>query len=189
MTTDTAPRNATASTWQLGVRIRAVEPVYLQILEHLNDEALLLDHDEVAAWGELLATDLLYRAPVRLTRRRADGLGFDEAMNHCEDDYGTMMLRISRLTSTESAWAEDPPSRVRRFVTNVRVHSTDVDGEFDVTSYLLLLRSRWNQTNLDIVSAERRDLLRRAADGFVLARRTIYLDQSTLGTANLAVFL
>src|SRR3546814_17490129 len=46
------------------------------------------------------------------------------------------MGRILRL-SGKSAWAEDPPSRTRRLVTNVFVEETDKPAEFVVTSYLL----------------------------------------------------
>lgn len=180
-------KSAAATTDRM--RVRATDPLYLRVLEHLNDEAILLDHNEVAAWGALLAEDIEYTAPVRLTRHRADGLGFDHSMFHIEDTYATLQLRIDRLTQTESAWAEDPPSRMRRFVTNVRVYRTEVDDELAVTSYLLALRNRWDHSHSEVISAERDDLLRVAPDGFKLARRTIYLDQSTLGTANLAVFL
>jgi Ring hydroxylating beta subunit len=40
-----------------------------------------------------------------------------------------------------------------------------------------------------LITAERRDVLRRVAGGFQIARRTIYVDQSTLGLSNLAIFL
>ena len=37
-----------------------------------------------------------------------------------KDTYASMRLRVDRL-QTEHAWAEDPPSRTRRVVTNIRV--------------------------------------------------------------------
>jgi hypothetical protein len=40
-----------------------------------------------------------------------------------------------------------------------------------------------------VLSAGREDLLRRSADGWRLARRTILVDDSVLRTQNLAIFL
>jgi 3-phenylpropionate/cinnamic acid dioxygenase small subunit len=99
------------------------------------------------------------------------------------------MGRIMRLTATKSAWAEDPPSRTRRLVTNVMVEQGDQAGELRVRSYLLVTRSRFNFDEFDLISGERRDVLRLVDDRFKLARREIILDQAVLGTANLAIFL
>jgi 3-phenylpropionate/cinnamic acid dioxygenase small subunit len=104
------------------------------------------------------------------------------------DDYRSIMGRILRL-SGKSAWAEDPPSRTRRLVTNVFVEETDKSDEFVVTSYLLLTRSRFKDHHVDIISGERRDVLRLGEAGFKLARREVIIDQAVLGTPNLAVFL
>jgi len=98
------------------------------------------------------------------------------------------MGRVLRL-SGKSAWAEDPPSRTRRLVTNVFVEETANPDEYVVTSYLLLTRSRFKDHHVDIISGERRDVLRMREDGFKLARREVIIDQAVLGTPNLAVFL
>jgi 3-phenylpropionate/cinnamic acid dioxygenase small subunit len=89
---------------------------------------------------------------------------------------------------TASAYAEDPPSRVRRFVTNLSVEERD-DGMLRVRSYLLLLRSRFDDPEYVVLSAERDDLLRRVGEGFQLVSRRILVDQSTIGSNNIAVFL
>ncbi|MGH7857450.1 MAG: hypothetical protein ACREQY_08975, partial [Candidatus Binatia bacterium] len=51
-------------------RIRAGDSVYFEIVEFLEDEAMLLDDFELLAWVDLLADDLVYRVPVRVTRLR-----------------------------------------------------------------------------------------------------------------------
>ena len=43
--------------------------VYNSIMTFLIKEARLLDHRKLVEWGELLAQDLEYKAPVRVTRR------------------------------------------------------------------------------------------------------------------------
>ncbi|MDP0964825.1 aromatic-ring-hydroxylating dioxygenase subunit beta, partial [Klebsiella pneumoniae] len=88
----------------------------------------------------------------------------------------------------KSAWAEDPPSRTRRLVTNVLVRKTAKPDEFAVVSYLLVTRSRFNFDEFDLMSAERHDILRKDGNSFKLARREILLDQAVLGTPNLAIF-
>lgn len=164
------------------------DPVHNEVMDFLVEEAYLLDGDELEAWEELLAEDLTYTMPTRQTMMRRDGRGFDPRMGHYDDTRATIRMRINRVLHTESAYAEDPPSRVRRLVTNVRVHEGLVEDELAVTSSLLLLRSRWDLSEYDLVSALRDDVLRRTPDGLKLARRRILMDQSSLGTPNLAVF-
>jgi 3-phenylpropionate/cinnamic acid dioxygenase small subunit len=169
-------------------RVHSNDPLYAEIYDFLLDEAFLLDHNRTDDWYELLAEDLIYRMPVRRTVHRDQGLGFDPTMAHFDDDYATMTVRIKRLHSL-SAYSEDPPSRVRRFVTNVRLHELETPGEYAVTSYLLALRSRWDRSDFDLIPCQRDDVLRRDGDSFKIARRIMYPDQSVLGTPNLAIFL
>ena len=105
---------------------------------------------------------------------------------HMVEDWGSLKTRVARFDS-QFAWAEDPPSRTRRFVTNVRPVATD-DG-VEVRSYLLVYRNRGDDSGAELISAERRDHLRRVADGLRLSRREVRIDQSTLGVRNLAVML
>jgi 3-phenylpropionate/cinnamic acid dioxygenase small subunit len=93
------------------------------------------------------------------------------------------------MATTASPWAENPVSRTRRFITNIRVHHTGVDNEYKVTSSILLVRSRYDEDKLGLLSAERIDVIRRTDEGLRIARRDILADQATLGLANLAVFL
>src|SRR3546814_16065750 len=85
----------------------------------------------------------LFRSSTRAGRDRHKSI--DRTMFHFEDDYHSMMGRIGRL-GTKSAWAEDPPSRTRRFVTNIRVAPAAKEGEYEVTSYILLARSRYEHS-------------------------------------------
>jgi 3-phenylpropionate/cinnamic acid dioxygenase small subunit len=169
--------------------VRYGDPVYNEIAEFLIEEARLLDHDLLDEWTEALAEDLRYTMPVRRTVLRRDGQGFDPKMGHFDDDLASIKIRVRRVLHTDSAYAEDPPSRVRRFVSNITVHETDTAGEYAVTSYLLALRNRWDAPNYDTISAAREDLLRRRDDRWELARRRILIDQALLGTPNLAIFL
>lgn len=173
-----------------GALVAIGSPVYNQILQFLYVEARLLDETRLKEWGDLLAQDLIYTAPLRETRPvNQQAASVVRTMQHYHDDWRSVMGRIVRLTGTKSAWAEDPPSRTRRLVTNVLVEATDKPDEYSVRSYLLVTRSRFNFDDFDLISAERRDVLRVAGESFKLARREILLDQAVLGTPNLAIFL
>jgi 3-phenylpropionate/cinnamic acid dioxygenase small subunit len=172
-------------------RVPVGSEMYNRITEFLYDEARLLDEIRLKEWTGMLATDLLYTAPMRQTRTLLDHAeSIVRTVQHYDDNYRSILGRIMRLTETKSAWAEDPPSRTRRLVTNVLVESTVNPDEFAVRSYLLVTRSRFNYDQFDLISGERHDLIRRMPDGeFKLARREIILDQAVLGTPNLAIFL
>lgn len=164
--------------------------IYNAVVTFLYEEAMLLDHIRLQEWSERLATDLIYTAPMRHTRSTVDhDKTFVRTVQHFHDNYRSILGRIMRLTG-KSAWAEDPPSRTRRMVTNVLVRETPIPNEFFVTSYLMMTRNRFSDDGVDVISCERRDIIRREERGaFKLARREVLLDQSVLGTPNLAVFL
>jgi 3-phenylpropionate/cinnamic acid dioxygenase small subunit len=170
------------------VRVSVGSPVYNRLLETLYDEAAALDERRFDDWTAMLAKDLIYQAPIRLTRtgpnRDRDVM---RTMFHFDDDYGSIMLRTGRLQ--KSAWAEDPPSRCRRFVTNVRIGECEAAGEYEVVSYLFLERSRGDNPDNEHMTAERRDMWREVDGAYKLVQREIIVDQSVLGMANFAVFL
>jgi 3-phenylpropionate/cinnamic acid dioxygenase small subunit len=170
-------------------RIHAHEVVYAELHEFLDDEATLLDNEQLTEWLEVLAEDLVYRAPVRLTRNRAEGPGFSSTMGHFDDTYASLVRRVARATQSPNAWAVDPPSRIRRHISNVRAYRTADPDEYRVRSYVLAIRSHADTSNQSILSAERDDLVRRTPLGWRVARRDIYLGQSTLSVPNLAFFL
>lgn len=157
--------------------------------QFLLREATYLDNLRLHEWLQTLHGDIRYRIPVRVTRWRSDGLGFTNAM-HMDETYASLAGRVARL-DTNFAWGEDPPSRTRRFVSNIQVEQQLSDPHrLSVSSYLLLTRSRWDHPAYQFISAERRDILvRDAGQDFQLISRHVLLDQSNLGTVNMALFL
>jgi 3-phenylpropionate/cinnamic acid dioxygenase small subunit len=169
-------------------RVPLGSEVYNRLLETLYDEAAALDERRFDDWAAMLAPDLVYQAPIRLTRTGPNkDRDVMRTMFHFDEDYGSIQMRMGRLQ--KSAWAEDPPSRCRRFVTNVRVAECDVAGEYEVVSYLYLERSRGDNPHNEQLTAERRDVWREVDGAYILARREIIVDQSVLGMSNLAIFL
>lgn len=171
-------------------RVPVGSPAYNEITEFLYEEAWLLDEIRLAEWVARLDVDLRYTCPVRQTRPlHQHAQSIVRTVMHFDETYASIRGRVGRITDTRSAWAEDPPSRTRRLVTNILVDATDDPDEFEVKSYLLCSRSRFEETNLLFLSCVRHDLLRRYDDGIKLARREIIVDQTVLGFPNLAIFL
>ena len=162
--------------------------VHQEAHEFLVREAELLDERRFREWLDLLAPDIVYRMPVRVTAPETLEHGLLEDMAHFDEDLYSLRKRIERF-ETGHAWTEDPPSRTRHFVTNVRTFDAAAADEIVVKSYVLLFRSRGDIRDADLVSAERTDTLRRTDAGLRLARREILADESVLRTQNLAVFL
>jgi phthalate 3,4-dioxygenase beta subunit len=162
--------------------------VHQEAHEFLVREAELLDERRFREWLDLLAPDIVYRMPVRVTAPETLEHGLLEDMAHFDEDLYSLRKRIERF-ETGHAWTEDPPSRTRHFVTNVRTFGGTTEDEIVVKSYVLLFRSRGDIRDADLVSAERTDTLRRTDAGLRLAKREILADESVLRTQNLAVFL
>ncbi|MBJ22683.1 MAG: hypothetical protein CL933_25005 [Deltaproteobacteria bacterium] len=176
----------------LGFEIRG-EPApfasapYGEVMDFLHHETQLLDDGALDEWLDLLSDDICYLMPIRTTQARTGGSGFVDA-GFYDDSKPSLAARVQRYLETSSAWVEDPPSRVRRFVSNVRVWLAQ-DGDRYVRSNYLVLRSRLDAKEYELVSAERRDLLRPIDGGLKLLKRHIYCDQTLLGVQNLSFLL
>ena len=160
---------------------------YARAADFLDDEALALDEHRMADWLAMLHPELDYRVPIRLTRERAAGLALSDGGYHFLEDYDSLENRVRRL-DTDYAWAEDPPARYRRFVTNVRVSAVDGADDLQVASNLLLYRERMDDAHPDLFSGRREDILRPAGDALLLVRRVVVLDHTVIGAPNLSMF-
>ena len=169
-------------------RVFSGSPEYWRCVDFLVDEAAALDENRAEDWLGMLHPEVDYRVPMRITRERTAGLGFSNEGYHLYENHGTLALRVERL-SGDYAWAEDPPSRTRRFVTNFRVFAAEGTDDLRVCSNLLLYRERLDDPAPQLLSAERRDDLRELDGDLRLARRLVLLDHATLHTPNLGIFL
>jgi PAH dioxygenase small subunit len=158
----------------------------LAVQDFLVAEAELLDHRRFEEWLALWTDDASYYVPVRVSRKMPASDVVDE-IGLFDDNRQSLTLRVRRL-GTDVAWAEDPPSFTRRFVTNFRIEP-ERDGEVRVRDYLLLYRSRGDGGAYDLISGERENVLRPHEDGFRIASRRVVVDQASLATKNLGVFL
>ena len=93
----------------------------------LVEEAAILDAGDWARWLTLLTDDVRYVMPVRVTTVADAGFDGRPDMAHFDEDRYAIEKRVQRLL-TDHAWTEDPPSRTRHLVTNVRTFPGD-DGD------------------------------------------------------------
>lgn len=157
-----------------------------QVEKFYRDEAALLDAHDLEHWVQLFSDDTHYFMPIRRTRlRREQSKEFTQPgeMAYFDDDKMTLMMRWQKF-ATGSAWAEDPPSRTRHMITNVRILE-DRGDELDVESYFHLYRTRLN-SEVDSWVGSRQDVLRRHEGSFLIAKRVILLDQTILLSRNLS---
>ena len=169
--------------------MRALADTALQheVEQFLYHEAALLDARRFRDWLSLIADDIDYWMPIRRTVT-LDNLDLEftrrGAMAYFNDDKADLAMRVEKL-ETPTAWAENPPSRTRHFVSNVRILEISDDGDgLALEAAFHLYRTRLNET-VDNWVGRRRDRLRRDADtGFRIHERHIFLDQTVVHSTN-----
>ncbi|WP_432975958.1 3-phenylpropionate/cinnamic acid dioxygenase subunit beta [Dactylosporangium sp. CA-233914] len=190
----------TSADWS-GPALQAGQPasrdVHFEVEQLYYEEAELLDDGRYVDWLELFADDLDYWMPTRTNRlRRQEAFsvaGRGEAAFY-DETKESLAWRIRRFDSG-MAWAEDPPSRTRHLVTNVRVRHADpalqegfTADDLVARSAFLLYRNRL-QREEGVYAGRRADVLRRLTDGRLqVARREILLDQNVLLAKNISTF-
>ncbi len=158
-----------------------------EIERFLVYEARLLDNRKYQEWLDLKTEDIVYSIPVRVTKYSNGGDEFHGLMTHVDDNRHILEMRIKRLY-TDAAYAEDPPSRTRHFISNFEIKKGEKENEYEVNTYVLLYRSRGSTPDYSILTGERKDVLRKEDGKWKVARRVVLLDQSTLNISNLSVF-
>lgn len=164
------------------------------VSQFLSRESELLDNYQLKEWQSICVDESIrYVIPLRQTVMKEDGNGISEVAHLQDDDWPALTMRINRFDS-KAAWSENPATRVRHFVTNVRVGSkVNVDGASDsfdvnVKSNVLIYRSRGPSPDHDLLSAERTDVLRYVNGDMKLLRREVRLDSTVIGTHNFSFF-
>jgi len=151
------------------------------------EEADLLDQFRLRDWLALLTDDVTYRIPIRVNRtdRGRSVTEVSETDMLLDEDKRGLTQRVVRL-ETGRAWAEEPRSRTRHLVTNVRVRSVVGGNELTVSSNFIAYRNRL-EIEQDFYVGTREDVLRLDAGRFKIARRLVILDQTVLTAKNMTI--
>ncbi len=157
-----------------------------QIEEMLIEEYWLLDDNRFEDWLALMTDDIHYWAPVRENLDRGEEDFYrPHLMMHFDDDRMTMALRVARLR-TGYAHAEEPPSRQRHFVSNVKILDASSPGGVRVASNFIVFRSRTGREEHLFVGS-RRDQWIQTPEGWRLRERMILFDHDII--ENITVFI
>jgi 3-phenylpropionate/cinnamic acid dioxygenase small subunit len=152
-------------------------------------EAELLDAREYDQWLDLLADDIHYWMPLarnfehtkpqdEYSEARRGAAWFDESKP-------TLEQRVKQLQGGDH-WAEEPASRTTHIVSNIRIISA-TSSEIQLKSRFILYVNR-REEEVRLFVGKRFEMLRPVDDGFLLAKRHIFLDQSKLLFKNLTTF-
>ena len=155
-----------------------------QLLAH---EASLLDENRYEEWLDLLTPDVEYAVPIRIVVEGDSRPSFSEKAFHFKEDWASLRARIDRL-NTGVAWAENPPTRTQRFVSNVVVEKSTDPAKVVIHSSLLLYLGKGDPTHFEILTARRRDRLGKVGERWKIESRWAYLGQTML-SSSLSVFL
>lgn len=120
------------------VAVQQVQTITRQTIEDfLYEEAALLDEWRLEEWLELLTEDATYEVPSTDTPEGDP----KTTLSIIADDITRIRSRVKQLLG-KSAWAENPPSRTRRLISNVRIRG--VEGEsILVTANFAVYRMRF----------------------------------------------
>lgn len=197
-TTDTTTTGTTTTgttTPERRSAFRNTDPALQSRVEQfLTAEAELLDDQRYFDWIELFTDDVRYWVPTRVTRtnrERDREIAGDGELMYIDDNKFYLKGRVRRLSSG-IAWSEEPPSRTRRLISNVRIDPRE-NEELQVTCNFAIYRNRLER-NEDWFVGERIDILRPAdleTTGYPyrIASRKVVLTQATLLAPSISFLL
>jgi 3-phenylpropionate/cinnamic acid dioxygenase small subunit len=172
--------------------LRRVEQFYYR-------EARLLDERLYPQWLALLSPDIRYLMPSRFVPLARSSAQPPERIHAVENElsdygpdalplreerYGHLAQRVERALKP-NAWAENPPPRTRRFVTNVEVQPL-AGGAVRAFSNLQLFHSQHGRADY-LFAGQRRDRLEAADGSFRIAEREVILDSDLIRGASVAL--
>ena len=173
----------------MAVGMTPQQALWLELMQFYIREAWLLDERRLKEWLDLFTEDVLYFMPRRKNVPRRElhrELTPPGDLAILEEDKRYLEMRVARL-DTGMAWAEDPPSRTRHLIGNLEAAPLE-NGEVEAKTAFLVYRSHL-ETDHQLLSGCREDVLRNVNGAWKVARRTIVLDANVLLDKNLSVFL
>ena len=150
--------------------------------EFLYEEAALLDAWRLDDWLELLTDDAVYRVPSNDRPNSSSG----DTLFIIADDINRIRARVTRLKKKD-AHAEDPRSRTRRLLTNVRIINRN-GAALEVEANFSVHRFRRND-GIRVYVGHYRYGLRLIAGKLKIARREAVIDSMELGALGSISFI
>lgn len=170
-----------------------------KVEQFLYREARLLDERKLQQWMSLISEDISYLMPARYQPTLNPSLRGTEAFHSIDqelessapvgvplrkENFFNLAIRIDRAYKV-NAWAENPPARTRRYITNIEVEE-QADGLLKVYSNFQLFYSRHQLDNFTYYG-QRKDILHPQGDSFKLASREVILDFNVITVPTLGL--
>jgi len=165
------------------------QETYWRLSQWTLHETGLLDARRLTDWLDLVAPDFMYRIPVPVTRDNPELAPYAEdafIVEESRESIETLWAGRWEPEFFEYAWGENPPQRIRRFVTNVQISHTENEGIYEIVSNVLLSFSRQSDPAI-LVPAGRIDIVRDEAGTLMLAGRTVLLDEPLINLTHIRV--
>ncbi|MCZ6888511.1 MAG: aromatic-ring-hydroxylating dioxygenase subunit beta [Gammaproteobacteria bacterium] len=143
-----------------------------EVENFLYDEAALLDEWKLDEWLGLMTDDVEYFVP---PTDEPDSDSSD-TLFIVADNAERLKARVYQLTHP-GAWAESPPSRTRRMISNVRIRESNGD-EHRVTANFIVYRIRNGKTDAYVGRYEH--VLVKNGSGIKIRERRSILDHEAL---------
>lgn len=150
----------------------AATPTRSEVEDLLYLEAEMLDAWQLEQWLELLTDDVVYEVPPT----DAPDADRTSTLFLVADDAARLRSRIDQLLSGR-AWAEEPRSRTRRLISNVRLGERRGD-ELDVTANFCVHRFRAGKS--DVYVGRYEYVLSLTPSGPLIRQRRAVLDLESL---------
>jgi len=166
------------------------QALWLELMPFYTREAWLLDERKFKEWLDYFTDDVLYFMPRRKNVPRRESAARELTplgdLAILEEDKRYLEMRVVRLDSG-MAWSEEPASRTRHMIANLEAEMQP-NGEVKARTAFLVYRSHL-ETDSQLLSGYREDVLRKVDGRWKVARRMIVLDANVLLDKNLSVFL
>ena len=162
------------------------DELYLRIQRFLFQEARMLDRRQYEAWLGLWTETLSYKVVVPTIR---DSAATPIEYEIVDEDRTGLASRINQIRSPGLTRAENPPSLVRRLISNIEAFNGPEPDTIAVESYFAVQKIRGSLLEGDLYFGERLDSIVQTEQGLKLARRTVRLTQAVLVHGTLSTIL
>lgn len=162
---------------------------HFQVAQFILTETGLLDARLLDDWIELLTPDFTYQVPIPVTPdnpSRPPWVDGSFLVEETRDSLANLWAKRYEPEFVEYAWGENPPQRIRRFVSNQRVSPGEAAGSYRVESNLLLSFAR-QADPVVLVPAGRVDEVVDVGGDLKLARRVVHIDQVILTLTHMRI--
>lgn len=165
----------------------------LSLKERVEDflalEGELLDERNFDAWLDLLDEDVQYWMPLvrnfEFSRPQDEYSEQGTGAAWFDEGKATLRQRVMQIQGGDH-WAEEPLSRTTHMTTNIRIVAATPSEITVKCRFLLYVNRREDEVRLFV--GKRVDVLRPDGDGFLLKKRSIFLDQTKMLFKNLSNF-